>query len=140
MRKFIKDINNNGKIAYPAKESSRSEAGKALKYRQTSRNLLFYWGVAINLVFSFKLNRMMKTFFTASLVSLLVISGEAFSQLKLPKLLTKNSASSITENEAGQGIKEALTQGVTNAVLNLNKTDGFFGSEVGLQHFKRKIL
>jgi len=35
----------------------------------------------------------------------------------------------ITENEAGQGVKEALLQGVTTAVLNLNKTDGFFGSE-----------
>jgi Protein of unknown function (DUF4197) len=34
----------------------------------------------------------------------------------------------ITEAEAGQGIKEALTQGVTTAVLNLNKTDGFFGN------------
>jgi hypothetical protein len=72
----------------------------------------------------------MKTYFTAFLLSLLVISGEAFSQIKLPKLLNKNSASGISENEAGQGIKEALTQGVTNAVLNLNKTDGFFGSEI----------
>jgi hypothetical protein len=72
----------------------------------------------------------MKTFFTASLISLLVISGEAFSQIKLPKFLNKTSASGITENEAGQGIKEALVQGVTNAVLNLNKTDGFFGSEI----------
>jgi hypothetical protein len=34
----------------------------------------------------------------------------------------------ITEVEAGQGIKEALVQGVTTAVLNLNKTDGFFGN------------
>jgi Protein of unknown function (DUF4197) len=72
---------------------------------------------------------MMKTYFTATVLSLLVISGEAFSQIKLPKLLSKNSGSGVTENEAGQGIKEALTQGVTNAVLNLNKTDGFFGSE-----------
>lgn len=72
----------------------------------------------------------MKTYFTAALISLLVISGEAFAQIKLPKLLNKNSAAGITENEAGEGIKEALTQGVTNAVLNLNKTDGFFGSEI----------
>lgn len=36
----------------------------------------------------------------------------------------------ITEAEAGQGIKEALAQGVTTAVLHLNKTDGFFGNEV----------
>jgi hypothetical protein len=72
----------------------------------------------------------MKTFFTA-LSFLLLTSTGAFSQIKLPKFLNKNSsASGVTENEAGQGIKEALTQGVTNAVLNLNKTDGFFGSEV----------
>ena len=42
----------------------------------------------------------------------------------------KFGGSGLTEAEAGQGIKEALTQGVTNAVLNLNKTDGFFGSEI----------
>jgi hypothetical protein len=35
----------------------------------------------------------------------------------------------VTEGEAGQGIKEALAQGVTAAVLNLNKTDGFFGNQ-----------
>ena len=73
----------------------------------------------------------MKTIFAASLIFLLLSSTEAISQFKLPKILSKNNpASSITENEAGQGIKEALTQGVTNAVLNLNKTDGFFGSDI----------
>ena len=73
----------------------------------------------------------MKTIFAASLIFLLLSSTEAFSQFKLPKILNKkNPASGITENEAGQGIKEALTQGVTNAVLNLNKTDGFFGSDI----------
>lgn len=72
----------------------------------------------------------MKAFFTATLFSILITSGGAYSQIKLPKLLTKNSSSGFTEEEAGQGIKEALTQGVTNAVLNLNKTDGFFGSDV----------
>lgn len=35
----------------------------------------------------------------------------------------------MTEQEAGQGIKEALAQGLTKAVLGLNKEDGFFGSE-----------
>jgi hypothetical protein len=53
-------------------------------------------------------------------------------QITLPKILQSKkttSTTSITENEASQGIKEALLQGVTNAVLNLNKTDGFFGSE-----------
>mgnify|MGYP000843985376 CR=1 FL=1 len=32
----------------------------------------------------------------------------------------------VTEAEAGQGIKEALSNGVVNAVLKLNKQDGFF--------------
>ncbi|MBC7947329.1 MAG: DUF4197 domain-containing protein [Chitinophagaceae bacterium] len=73
----------------------------------------------------------MKTFFSALLVSTLLFSGEAFSQLTIPKLINKvKGAGGVTENEAGQGIKEALTQGVTNAVLNLNKTDGFFGSDI----------
>lgn len=71
----------------------------------------------------------MKTYFTV-LCALLLVSGTSFSQIKLPKLLSKNAVSGISENEAGQGIKEALSQGVTNAVLNLNKTDGFFGSEI----------
>lgn len=61
-----------------------------------------------------------------------VLAIESSAQIKLPKILSgKNSGGSgITENEAGLGIKEALTQGVTNAVLNLNKTDGFFGSDI----------
>ncbi len=36
----------------------------------------------------------------------------------------------VTEQEAGMGIKEALSNGLANAVLNLNKTDGFFGSNI----------
>ncbi len=32
----------------------------------------------------------------------------------------------VTEGEAGQGIKEALSQGLAGAVLQLNKPDGFF--------------
>jgi Protein of unknown function (DUF4197) len=71
----------------------------------------------------------MKTYFTALFV-LLLVSTACFSQIKLPKIFSKGGASGISQDEAGQGIKEALTQGVTNAVLNLNKTDGFFGSEI----------
>src|SRR5258708_260472 len=48
--------------------------------------------------------------------------------LKFPTSLPGGSGI-VTESEAGQGIKEALAQGVTNAVLNLNKTDGFFGNQ-----------
>jgi Protein of unknown function (DUF4197) len=72
----------------------------------------------------------MKTFFIAVLCSLFLVPVASFSQISLPNILSKNKTKNgITENEAGQGIKEALSQGVTNAVLNLNKTDGFFGSE-----------
>ena len=60
------------------------------------------------------------------LVSATMLPLAAFSQLSIPKILTNKKASSITEQEAGLGIKDALAQGVTNAVLNLNKTDGFF--------------
>ncbi|HEV7783006.1 MAG TPA: DUF4197 domain-containing protein [Chitinophagaceae bacterium] len=70
----------------------------------------------------------MKTFFTLSLFSLMLLPVVSDAQFKLPDILSKKKGG-ITENEAGQGIKEALLQGVTTAVLNLNKTDGFFGSE-----------
>lgn len=40
--------------------------------------------------------------------------------------LPTTTGTGITEAEAGQGIKEALAQGLTNAVLKLNKEDGFF--------------
>jgi len=36
----------------------------------------------------------------------------------------------VTEGEAGEGIKEALGQGLVKAVLKLNKQDGFFGDAV----------
>ena len=74
----------------------------------------------------------MKTYTAAILIATLAFTTRCTSQIKLPKVLAKNSTTStgVTESEAAQGIKEALTQGVTNAVLNLNKTDGFFGSEI----------
>lgn len=72
----------------------------------------------------------MKTYLIALVFLGTLLPGESFSQIKLPKLFSKNSYTGISENEAGQGIKDALTQGVTNAVLHLNKTDGFFGSEI----------
>ena len=72
----------------------------------------------------------MKIFFTFALFSLFLVPATSFSQITLPKILSgKKSTTGVTENEAGQGIKEALLKGVTSAVLNLNKTDGFFGSE-----------
>lgn len=86
--------------------------------------------LAGNLVNDIKTKRMMKTYISVLLFFVfLTVSVHSQIKLKLPKILSKDTASKVTESEAGQGIKEALTQGVTNAVLNLNKTDGFFGSE-----------
>lgn len=77
-----------------------------------------------------KIYTYMKTFFAIAFLSLVLLPAASFSQITLPKILSgKKTTAGITENEAGQGIKEALLQGVTTAVLNLNKTDGFFGSE-----------
>lgn len=71
----------------------------------------------------------MKTKILLAFTACLFLSAELPAQIKLPVLGNKNK-NSFTEQEAGQGIKEALAQGVTNAVLNLNKMDGFFGSEI----------
>ncbi|MBP1650766.1 MAG: hypothetical protein H6Q26_923 [Bacteroidetes bacterium] len=40
------------------------------------------------------------------------------------------STTGISESDAGSAIKEALSKGVTSGIGVLNKTDGFFGSEV----------
>ena len=42
------------------------------------------------------------------------------------KTLPQTSDGTVSEYEAGQGIKEALGQGLVKAVLQLNKEDGFF--------------
>lgn len=73
----------------------------------------------------------MKTYLAALIIAVAILPTTSFSQLgKLKNLVSKASGSGVTENEAGQGIKEALAKGVTTAVLNLNKTDGFFGSNI----------
>lgn len=76
----------------------------------------------------------MKTCLFAIALVLMLSPTESYSQFgKLKNAINKASGGtggSVTENEAGMGIKEALTKGVTSAVLNLNKTDGFFGSDV----------
>lgn len=59
-----------------------------------------------------------------------IISLDSVAQIQIPKIFSKATGAGLSEQEAGMGIKEALTQGVTTAVLNLNKTDGFFGSEI----------
>lgn len=75
---------------------------------------------------------MIKTRYAVLLIMMFAgFSQSSLAQLKLPKILSsKGSSTGFTQEEAGMGIKDALTQGVTTAVLNLNKTDGFFGSDV----------
>lgn len=74
---------------------------------------------------------MKKTYIAAIIFSLALVPATSFAQFKLPKIIKdKVGGGGVSENEAGLGIKEALTKGVTNAVLNLNKTDGFFGNEL----------
>src|SRR5215471_2687926 len=60
----------------------------------------------------------------------LLFFTEGFSQIRWPDLLKGIPFAGTSEKEAGQGVKEALAQGVTRAVLNLHKTDGFFGSDL----------
>lgn len=62
-------------------------------------------------------------------LGLFLIPSISNAQLTIPKILAGKKAAGISEDEGGLGIKVALLQGVTKAVLNLNKTDGFFGSE-----------
>jgi hypothetical protein len=43
---------------------------------------------------------------------------------------SSGSTGSVTENEAGMGIKEALEKGVSAGISMLNKQNGFFGNEL----------
>jgi hypothetical protein len=67
----------------------------------------------------------MKKFITVVL-SVILLSGCDV----LSKLPQTPGLGGITEAEAGQGIKEALSQGLSGAVLRLNKQDGFFKDEL----------
>lgn len=60
----------------------------------------------------------MRKIITALLISATLSSCDILS--KLP------TGTGVTESEAGQGIREALSQGLVKAVLQLNRTDGFF--------------
>lgn len=63
----------------------------------------------------------MKNYVIAFCASLLLISCETLS--KLPGYI------GVTEDEAAQGIQQALDQGIGKGISFLNKTDGFFGNE-----------
>ncbi len=49
---------------------------------------------------------------------------------ELKQIASASGIGGVTENEAGQGIKEALAQGLVKSVLQLNKQDGFFGDAI----------
>ncbi len=69
----------------------------------------------------------MKRIIILALSGILFTPALSFSQINLPGILTgKKTNTGITESEAGEGIKEALGQGLAKAVLQLNKEDGFF--------------
>ena len=55
-----------------------------------------------------------------------VLFSSLFYGCDVLKQLPQGTGVGVTEAEAGQGIKEALSQGLAGAVLKLNKEDGFF--------------
>lgn len=60
----------------------------------------------------------MKSIFTAVFISFFFYGCEVVKQLP--------QSTGVTETEAAEGIKEALSQGLVKSVLQLNKEDGFF--------------
>ena len=64
------------------------------------------------------------------LLGLLLVTGLFTSCDVLQQLPQAAGAGGVTEAEAGQGIKEALSQGLVKAVLQLNREDGFFKDAV----------
>ena len=67
---------------------------------------------------------MIRNYLLASLLSISLLSCDTLSNLP-----GAGGATTITEQEAAQGIKDALDQGVGRGINFLNKTDGFFGNE-----------
>ena len=64
-------------------------------------------------------NMIMKKIITLLSIVALLASCDVLQQLP-------TGGTGVSEAEAGQGIKEALAQGIGKAVLQLNTTDGFF--------------
>ncbi|MFZ1452459.1 MAG: DUF4197 domain-containing protein, partial [Ferruginibacter sp.] len=56
----------------------------------------------------------------------IVLFSSLFYGCDIIKQLPQATGVGVTEAEAGQGIKEALSQGLVGAVLKLNREDGFF--------------
>lgn len=65
----------------------------------------------------------------AVLLLILSLNLSGYSQVRLPELISGKTGN-LTQSEAGDGIKVALNQGITKAVGNLNRVDGFFGNSL----------
>ncbi|MFN8242549.1 MAG: DUF4197 domain-containing protein [Ferruginibacter sp.] len=63
----------------------------------------------------------MKRFFLFAFSACLFYSCEVLNQLP-----AGTNTGGVTESEAGQAIKEALSQGLVKSILHFNKEDGFF--------------
>ena len=55
-----------------------------------------------------------------------IIFSSLFYGCDILRQLPQSTGTGVTEGEAGEGIKEALSQGLAGAVLKLNREDGFF--------------
>jgi hypothetical protein len=69
----------------------------------------------------------MKTIFTLLIISVTLGSCETLQQVANAAGAAKGT---LSNTEAAAGIKEALGQGITKSVLQLNNTDGFFRNEL----------
>ena len=63
----------------------------------------------------------MKNFILAA-----ILTATIFTSCDVLSKFPVGTVGGVTESEAGEGIKEALGQGLVKAVLQLNKPDGFF--------------
>ena len=72
----------------------------------------------------------MKTFFTLFIVAVTLGSCETLQQVATAAGAGTIPGAGISNTEAAAGIKEALGQGITKSVLQLNTADGFFRNEL----------
>ena len=71
---------------------------------------------------------MLKNLFVASCI-LLSMSCETLSSLPSIGYPGSTGTGPVSETEAGQGVREALSQGISAAIFNLNKENAFFGND-----------
>src|SRR6476469_11176064 len=67
---------------------------------------------------------MKRIFLPVFIVALSFASCDTLSQLP-----SATGQGPVTENQAGLGIREALSNGIASAIMNLNKENGFFGNQ-----------